>query len=127
MFIIIFMNPAEFSSRHELIVNENLLNDASRNLDITNRLYRQWIENTQRVQLNMEQITYNRFPIGHPGHLDLNRQIRLVEILENNLLTNQKYRFGSSIGSIYIRRTYSSPVVDTMMIAAVYNHEYNQT
>ena len=70
------------------------------------------------IQPSRGWLTYNRFPENHQGHLTFEDRKNLVDILSSSDLES-KYRFGSSLGTIYIKDTNNYPVTDPNMIAVV--------
>lgn len=52
--------------------------------------------------------------------------MRLVSILRNSMLAGQ-YRFGTSVGTIYIAGTYNYPEVTPEMAGVVLSKELNST
>lgn len=97
-----------------------------RNLDITYRLVNQQRENNHRVTLGLPRLAYNQFPPGHYGHLNEERQIRLVQIIESNPIAMGIYRPGSMLGGLYLRGTYSHPSANYYMIFTVFISESNR-
>ena len=67
-------------------------------------------------------LTYVNFPINHFGHLNLEKQIRLVSILRSSFLADQ-YRFGTSLGKFYVKNTYRHPSITPEMVGVVLSAE----
>jgi hypothetical protein len=61
---------------------------------------------------------YLNFPPDHPGHLDLERQIKLVNIIKSSTIADQ-YRFGAAFGKMYIKKTYKHPFTSPEMVGVV--------
>lgn len=100
------------------ISNEPFLTDdkANNQYKLTFKLNAQLLYNNTQ-SLNMR-LAYNSFPDYHTGHLTFEDRKKLVDILSSCDLKDN-YRFGSSLGMIYIKQTYRCPTTDTNMIAAV--------
>jgi hypothetical protein len=83
--------------------------------DLTHRLYAQLTHNNSNPG---QPLNYLNFPSDHPGHLDLERRTRLVSILRSSAMNNN-YRFGSSLGIIYIKNTNRYPDTSPEMFVTV--------
>ena len=66
--------------------------------------------------------TYLSFPLDHPGYLNLENQIRLVEIIRNSPLATE-YKFGSSLGKFYIKKSYRHPITSPAIVGLVMSVE----
>lgn len=66
--------------------------------------------------------SYNNFPQGHPGHLDLQKRIRLVSIIRSSCIADN-YRYGSASGTMYVKYTYRNPTTSPDMIGVVISVE----
>ena len=89
-----------------------------RSYDLTGKLLSQFLHNNDYGQ----SLSYTSFPSNHPGHLDLQRRIRFVSIIRSSILADQ-YRFGSSLGTFYIKNTYRHPIITSEMIGVVMSEE----
>jgi len=63
-------------------------------------------------------LTYNNFPVAHPGHLTLQNQRTLVNIMRSSPIAGN-YRFGSTIGKLYIKNSYRHPDASPEMVGVV--------
>jgi hypothetical protein len=70
-----------------------------------------------------EKLDYRNFPTEHTGYLDERSKMRLVSILRSSPIADH-YRFGSSVGSIYLRGTNTHPNVSPEMLGVVLAVEY---
>lgn len=82
---------------------------------ISHRLFEQLVYNNANPR---DIRAYNEFAANHPGHLDLDKRIRLSQILKSSIMANE-YRYGSSIGIIYINQTYTYARVSPEMLGVV--------
>ena len=115
--ITVFMNN---NSRFNVQIPYDLENESdSPRHDLTRRLLAQLLHNNDN---NTQPRTYVSFPLGHPGHLDLERRIRFVSIIRSSHLADN-YRFGSSFGSLYVKNTYRYPTVTPEMVGVVLRAE----
>lgn len=87
--------------------------------DLTSKLLAQLIHNNGNTG---QPLTYLSFPSNHPGYLNLEARIRFVSIIRSSSLAD-RYRFGSSLGTLYIRGTHDHPHVSSDMIGVVLNAE----
>lgn len=92
-----------------------------RRLKLSELLTIQYNSNLQRGY----PLPYNQFPVGDPGHLALDRQIALAQIIGVSPETWDFYRLGSAPGSIYKKWSTEQPCSDQFMINAVLRKEPN--
>ena len=86
--------------------------------DLTRRLLAQLLYNNA----NLQPRTYLGFPSGHEGHLDLENQIKLCNIIRSSPIANE-FRFGSSLGKIYVINTNRYPITSSSMVGIVLSAE----
>jgi hypothetical protein len=111
---ILFMNNGYISNN--IPRTENVENQPNnRDYDLSSRLLAQLLYNNENPR---QPRTYVSFPPDHPGHLNLEKQIRFVNIIKSSSLSDQ-YRYGSALGKMYIKKTYSHPATTPEMIGAV--------
>ena len=120
--IILFMTNNSRSNPIDLTQNETNESDNS-NTELTSKLLKQLIHNSNNPR---QVLTYNNFPENHPGHLSLELRIKLVSIMRSSILADQ-YRYGSSVGTIYIKNTYRHTTVTPEMAGVVLSAELNPT
>ena len=94
-----------------------------RNLDISLRLLEQIRVNNLRRRVNLPTLNYNEFSPGQFAHLNFERQVQLVEIIESNPIAMARYRPGSMLGGLYIRGTYRTPSASPFMVSVVFISE----
>ncbi|MCZ6924202.1 MAG: hypothetical protein O7D30_01485 [Rickettsia endosymbiont of Ixodes persulcatus] len=100
---------------HDLSLTDSVSNEPyNPKYDLSARLLAQHLDNTNNTQPR----TYLSFPSDHPGHLTLENQIRLVEVIRSSSIANQ-YRFGTSVGKLYVKNTYRHPITSSEMIGVV--------
>jgi hypothetical protein len=87
---------------------------------ISGKLLSQLLHNNDHPH---EKLDYRNFPVGHSGHLDEQSRMRLVSILRSSPIADH-YRYGSSIGNMYLRGTNTHPNVSPEMIGVVLAVEY---
>lgn len=80
-----------------------------------NKLLAQFIHNTANPG---QPLNYMSFPSSHLGHLNIEERVRLVSILRSSIIADQ-FRYGSSIGTLYIKNTYRYPTTSPEMIGVV--------
>jgi hypothetical protein len=105
----------------EAIPSDTISNPFNRDIELSLRLLRQVVHNQSNPN---EHLNYRSFPADHGGHLNLELRMRLVSILRNSMLAG-RYRYGSSLGVIYLRGTYECPVVTPEMAGVVLSAELN--
>lgn len=104
------------NSRSSNISIDNVVNEPNnRSNDLILRLFAQISHNLANPT---RPLTYVNFPSTHPGYLNLEQRTRFVSIIRTSSLADQ-YRFGSSIGNLYIKNTNRHPVVTAEMIGEV--------
>jgi hypothetical protein len=91
-------------------------------LELSRKLVRQVVHNQNNPN---QRLNYQSFPEGHDGYLTLELRKRLVSILRSSVLADQ-YRFGSSVGTIYLRGTYKRPEATPEMAGVVFSVESKQ-
>jgi len=117
--VIIILLMANNSRLNEISLTHNVPNESdNRRYDLTGILVAQFLHNANSGQPR----TYVNFPSDHPGHLNLERRNRFVSIIRSSSLADQ-YRFGSSLGNLYIKNTYRHPIITPEMIGVVLNAE----
>jgi hypothetical protein len=102
--------PSNVSQTHRVGNERNHSNN-----ELSSRLIAQLMANNAN---NRNKRNYINFPSDHPGHLNLERQIRLVEIIRSSSLADE-YRFGSTLGKIYVKNTYRHPIISVDVIGLV--------
>lgn len=122
--VIIILLMANNSRSNTIDLTQNEANEpANSNTDLTDKLLEQFIHNSSNPG---QVLTYNNFPENHPGYLSLELRIKLVSIMRSSILADQ-YRYGSSLGTMYIKNTYRKPTVTTEMAGVVLIAESNPT
>jgi len=106
--------PSHVSHTHKVGNERNRSNS-----ELSSRLIAQLLDNNTNY---MNKRNYINFPSDHPGHLNLERQIRLVEIIRSSSLADN-YRFGSTLGKIYVKNTYRHPIISVDVIGLVLHAE----
>jgi hypothetical protein len=114
--ISIVLMSTNFGSTHMTAIS-NQENESNRNRN-RNELGRKLMAQLLHNNAATEKTNYASFDKNHPGHLDLNNQIRLTSILRNSLIADN-YRFGSSVGKMYTKGTNKFPFVTPEMVGAV--------
>lgn len=110
---VVFMSSASGTNHlHNISKEENHFNKYKS--DLGRRLMAQLIHNNASTV----KITCLSFPSNKEGFLDMHNRTRLVSILRNSPIADN-YRFGSSLGTIYIKGTNKYPFVDPAMIGVV--------
>ena len=120
--IILFMTNNSRSNPMDLTQN-GATESSNSNTELTSKLLRQLIHNSNNPR---QVLTYNNFPVNHPGHLSLELRMKLVSIMRSSILADQ-YRYGSSMGTIYIKNTYRHTAVTPEMAGVVMSAELNPT
>ena len=87
--------------------------------ELTTKLMAQLTHNNANVG---HKLTYNNFPVGHPGHLTLQNQSTLVNIMRSSPIAGN-YKFGSTIGKLYIKNSYRHPDASPEMVGVVTTRE----
>jgi len=113
-----------------LMNNDSSSNNLAIPDNITYRRYNPRFELTTKLMAQLTHnnenpghtLTYSNFPIGHPGHLTLQNQSTLVNIVRSSPIAGN-YRFGSTIGRIYIKNTYRYPYTSPEMVGVVTTRE----
>lgn len=122
--VIIILLMANNSKHNPIDLTQSETNDpANSNTELTDKLLEQFIHNSSNPG---QVLTYNNFPENHPGYLSSELRIKLVSIIRSSILADQ-YRYGSSIGTMYIKNTYRKPTVTTEMAGVVLIAESNPT
>jgi hypothetical protein len=122
--VIIILLMANNSRHNPMDLTQNEANEpANSNMELTDKLLEQFIHNSSNPG---QVLTYNNFPENHPGHLSSELRIKLVSIVRSSSIADQ-YRYGSSIGTMYIKNTYRKPTVTTEMAGVVLIAESNPT
>lgn len=102
--------------------NQNETNgNGNANPELTSKLIKQLIHNESNPG---QVLTYNNFSEDHPGYLSLQQRTDLVSILRSSMLADQ-FRYGSSIGTLYVKNTYRHPTVTPEMAGVVLSAELN--
>lgn len=116
-----------------VVINILLMNNDSSSNNLSNHHNRRYRPINRRGELSAKLLaqlnhnnyanagntrTYVNFPVGHLGHLTLPNQRALVHILRCSPIAGN-YRFGSSMGKIYIKGTNNHPKVSLDMISVV--------
>ena len=124
---IIFTGILFMERNRDLIapVDVNDITVRRRNLDISLRLFAQMRENNLRRRAGLPALNYNEFPAGQFTHLNFERQVILVQIIESNPIAMTRYRGGSMLGALYIRGTYRKPSASPFMTSVVFISEWN--
>lgn len=86
---------------------------------ITHKLVAQLGHNNENPR---QPLNYKDFPSNHPGYLNLEQRIRLVSIIRSSIMADE-FRFGSSLGTFYIKNTYKKPFATPEMIGVVIHGE----
>ena len=108
------------SRSNDIPLTHNVANEPDRpKCELTGKLLAQLLHNNAH---SIQPLTYLNFPSDHPGYLNLEARIRFVSIIRSSSLANE-YRFGSSLGNIYIKNTYRHPIITTDMVAVVLSRE----
>lgn len=114
--VIVILLMADNSRSNDLSFTHNVIKESNNSsYDLTGKLVAQLLYNNANIT---QAKTYLNFPSDHPGHLDLERRIRFVSIIRSSNIAH-KYRFGSSLGNLYIKNTYHHPVINAEMIGVV--------
>jgi hypothetical protein len=122
--VMIILLMANNSRSNHIDLTQNEANEpANSNTELTNKLIKQLIHNSSNPR---QVLTYNNFPVNHPGYLSSELRMKLVSIMRSSILADQ-YRYGSSIGTIYIKNTYRNPTVTPEMAGVVLSAELNPT
>jgi hypothetical protein len=109
---------ANESESNRISLTSNAANESNNpRSDLTSKLLAQLIHNNNYVPL-----TYRNFPSDHPGHLNLERQIRFVSIIRSSSIADE-FRFGSSLGKFYVKNTNRHPTITTEMVGIVLRAE----
>jgi hypothetical protein len=110
------------NSRSYTNYNHNETNvDGNSNMELTSKLIDQLTHNISNIN---QVLSYNNFPTDHSGYLSLELRTKLVSILRSSIIADQ-YKYGSSIGTIYVKNTYRHPAVTSEMIGVVMGVEWN--
>jgi hypothetical protein len=118
MIILLMQN----NSRSYTNYNHNETNvDGNSNMELTSKLIDQLTHNISNIN---QVLSYNNFPTDHSGYLSLELRTKLVSILRSSIIADQ-YKYGSSIGTIYVKNTYRHPAVTSEMIGVVMGVEWN--
>jgi len=121
---IIILLMANNSKHNPIDLTQSETNEpANSNTELTDKLLEQFIHNSSNPG---QVLTYNNFPENHPGYLSSELRIKLVSIIRSSIIADQ-YRYGSSIGTMYIKNTYRKPTVTTEMAGVVLIAESNPT
>lgn len=107
------------SISNDMALTHNVANESNPRSDLTLRLLAQLLYNNANPE---QPRTYMHFPSDHSGHLNLEHRIRFVSIIRSSNLADN-YRFGSSLGTIYMKNTYRYPIITASMIGAVLQAE----
>lgn len=119
MIILLMTNNSRSNSIDTTQREQNESGNSSTKL--TNKLLSQLIHNSNN---SVQPLTYQNFPTNHPGYLDLSLRIKLVSIMRSSILADQ-YRYGSSVGTIYIKNSNDHPTVTPEMAGVVLSAELN--
>ena len=114
LIIILCMSNDSSSNHISLTGSETNESDNSETPRLHNKLLAQVIHNQNTGQ----PLTYNNFPTGHLGHLNLEERIRLVSLMRSSYMAGQ-FRYGSSIGVFYIKNSYRYPITSPEMVGVV--------
>lgn len=115
--IIILILCMSNNSRHNdrfVTGTETNESDNSETPRLHNKLLAQVIHN----QNTRQPLTYNNFPSGHLGYLNLEERTRLVSLMRSSCMADQ-FRYGSSIGTFYIKGTHRYPITSPEMVGVV--------
>ncbi len=105
---------------NDLSFTHNVANEPDNHRpDLTSKLIAQLLHNNANSR---QPRTYLNFPSDHPGHLNLEGRIGIVSSIRSSSLADN-YRFGSSIGNLYIKNTYRHPIITAEMIGVVLSAE----
>jgi hypothetical protein len=122
--VIIILLMANNSKHNPIDLTQSKANEpANSNTELTDKLLEQFIYNSSNPG---QVLTYSNFPENHPGYLSSELRIKLVSIIRSSILADQ-YRYGSSVGTMYIKNTYRKPAVTTEMAGVVLIAESNPT
>ena len=118
--VIIILLMSNNSRPNNISLTQNVANEPyNPKYDLTRRLLAQLLHNNG----NPTQVkTYYDFPSDHQGHLNLEQKIRFVDIIRSSSLASE-YRFGSTLGKVYIKNTYRYPITSAEMIGVVLRAE----
>ncbi len=105
---------------NEINLTHNVENEPDNpKYDLSRRLLAQLLYNNANP---IQPRTYADFPSDHPGYLNLEKEIRFVDIIRSSNLASE-YRFSSTLGKIYIKNTYRHPITSAEMIGVVLSAE----
>ena len=117
----ILMSSNATKASAETLPSDTISNPSNRDIELSVRLIRQVVHNQNNPN---RRLNYQSFPEDHGGHLTTELRIKLVSILRSSMLAGN-YRYGSSIGTIYIANTYRYPEVTPEMAGVVLSAELN--
>lgn len=112
--VIIILCMSNNSIDNDISLTETNESDKAETPRLHQKLLAQILHNNNTVQ----PLTYNNFPSGHAGHLNLEEQIRLVSLIRSSFIADQ-FKYGSSIGTFYIKNTYRYPITSPGMLGVV--------
>ena len=112
--IILCMSNNSRSNDRSLTGTETNESDNSETPRLHVKLLAQVIHNQNTGQ----PLTYNNFPSGHLGYLNLEERVRLISLMRSSLIADQ-FRYGSSIGIFYIKNTNRYPITSPEMVGVV--------
>lgn len=115
---ILLMNNHHTSNNTSLTQNKTNEPDNSK-YDLSGRLLAQLLDNNVNYK---NPRNYLNFPLDHPGHLNFEKQVKLVDILKSSAIADQ-YRFGCTVGKFYIKKTQRHPNISADMIGVVLRAE----
>lgn len=122
--IMIILLMSTNSTSNPMDLTQNAANEPiDSNTELASRLFRQLRHNDENPS---QTLAYNRFPENHPGHLNLELRKKLVSILRHSVIAHQ-FRYGSSIGTLYIKNTNTPPDATPEITGVVLSAELNPT
>lgn len=117
--ILMSQNSDNAQATEETLASDTVNKHYDPDLELSRRLLRQVIHNQNNPN---RPLNYQSFPEDHDGHLTIQLKEKLVSILRSSVLADN-YRFGTSVGTIYLRGTYRRPQVTPEMAGVVYSIE----
>jgi hypothetical protein len=118
---IILMSQDSIKASAETLLSDTISNPFNRDIELSRGLIRQVVYNQNNPN---QRLNYRSFPEGHYGHLTLELRKRLVSIFRSSMLAGH-YKYGSSVGTIFITGTYNYPEVTPEMAGVVLSRELN--
>lgn len=112
--IILLMNNTS-SSGNMATTDQGQIRPTERKQELT---YRLLVQLNYNIENRWNKLNYRSFPVEHPGHLTLEKQAQLVEILKGSYLKDE-YRFGASLGKFYLKNSNEHPNVTDKIVGVV--------